>query len=200
MSFLIIFSVLLGIIAGKLSLFSSLAPYLDLISSIALYLMLFGVGLDLGKNKAIWQKLLDFGWKIILIPLGVALGTLIGSAIIGLLIDLPFNHTLAVGAGFGWYSLSGVLLNELVSPELGTIAFLANVFRELIAVMVIPMVALKFGSLATIAPGGATAMDTTLPLVHKSAGAEIALMAVVSGASLTVMVPILVPFLVSISI
>lgn len=200
MSWLIIVSVLSGIVVGKFGLLASLFPYLDLITNLAIVFLLFGVGFELGQDQEIWQKLFGFGWKVILIPLGVALGTLLGSAAISGIVDLPLNHTLAVGAGFGWYSLSGVLLNELVSPELGTIAFLSNVFRELIAVIIIPLVALKFGSLATIAPGGATAMDTTLPIVNKTAGAEVALLAVISGASLTVLVPILVPFLINLGL
>lgn len=197
MSWLIIASVLLGIIVGKIGILAGFIQYIDLISTLALHLLLFAVGIELGRNREIWQRLSNFGWKIILIPLGVALGTLMGSAFISRAIDLPLNHALAVGAGFGWYSLSGVLLNELVSPELGTIAFLSNVFRELLAVMIIPLVAIKFGSLTAIAPGGATSMDTTLPLVNKAAGADIALMAFISGATLTALVPILVPLFVN---
>mgnify|MGYP003757059201 FL=1 len=180
----------MGILAGFIQ-------YIDLISTLALNLLLFSVGIELGRNKEIWQRLANYGWRIILIPLGVALGTLLGSAFISQAIDLPVNQALAVGAGFGWYSLSGVLLNELVSPELGTIAFLSNVFRELLAVIIIPLVALKFGSLTAVAPGGATSMDTTLPFVNKAAGADIALMAFISGATLTALVPILVPLFVN---
>jgi uncharacterized membrane protein YbjE (DUF340 family) len=197
LSLLIIASVLLGIIVGKMGILAGFIQYIDLISTLALNLLLFSVGIELGRNKEIWQRLANYGWRIILIPLGVALGTLLGSAFISQAIDLPVNQALAVGAGFGWYSLSGVLLNELVSPELGTIAFLSNVFRELLAVIIIPLVALKFGSLTAVAPGGATSMDTTLPFVNKAAGADIALMAFISGATLTALVPILVPLFVN---
>lgn len=200
MSWLIIASVLLGIIVGKIGNLAGFIQYIDLVSTFALHLLLFTVGIELGRNKEIWQRLSNFGWRIILIPLGVAVGTLMGSALISRFIDLPLNQALAVGAGFGWYSLSGVLLNELVSPELGTIAFLSNVFRELLAVIIIPLVAIKFGSLTAVAPGGATSMDTTLPFVNKAAGADIALMAFISGATLTALVPILVPLFVNWSI
>ena len=118
MSLLIIASVLLGIIVGKMGILAGFIQYIDLISTLALNLLLFSVGIELGRNKEIWQRLANFGWRIILLPLGVALGTLLGSAFISQAIDLPVNQALAVGAGFGWYSLSGVLLNELVSPEL----------------------------------------------------------------------------------
>lgn len=197
MSWLIIASVLLGIIVGKIGILANFVQYIDLVSTFALNLLLFGVGIELGRNKEIWHRLSNYGLKIILLPLGVALGTLLGTAFISKAIDLPLNQALAVGAGFGWYSLSGVLLNELVSPELGTIAFLSNVFRELMAVIIIPLVALKFGSLTAVAPGGATSMDTTLPLVNKAAGADIALMAFISGATLSALVPILVPLFVN---
>ena len=200
MTWIILGSVVFGIIIGRVGAFDLYIQHIDTLSIFALSLLLFGVGLDLGKNKEVWQRLGQLGWKIILLPFGIALGSLGGAGLISLAIDLPLNHALAVGAGFGWYTLSAVLLNQLVSVELGTIAFLSNVFRELLAVILIPLLALRIGGITAIAPGGATCMDTTLPIVAKAAGSEIALIAFISGVILSVLVPILVPLLISLGI
>lgn len=197
MTLLILGSVILGIIIGKLGLLPLLDASSDLISAIALNILVFTVGLDMGHNREVWQKISRFGWKIIFLPLGIALGSLLGAFCVNFFLNLPTNHALAVGAGFGWYSLSGVMLKEMVSIELGTVAFLANVFRELLAVIFIPILALKLGGLAAIAPCGATSMDTTLPLISRSAGAEMALLGFISGAVLSMLVPMLVPLLVN---
>ncbi|MGI6226658.1 MAG: lysine exporter LysO family protein [Peptococcales bacterium] len=197
MTWIILGSVFLGILLGKIGFLSFLTINLDLVSGVCLNILLFTVGLDLGHNKEVWAKIKAFGWKVLLLPFSIALGSLLGATVISLLISFPLNHGVAVGAGFGWYSLSGVMLKELVNVELGTIAFLANVFREMLAIILIPFVALHFGRIAAVAPGGATSMDTTLPLISKAAGADVALMAFISGAVLSCLVPILVPFLVN---
>lgn len=196
MTWLIMGTILLGIIAGKIGILAYWLPYLDNISSLALAILLFGVGIELGRNKEIWQRLWQTGWKIVLVPAAVIAGTLIGSAIIGLLLEMPMNESTAVGAGFGWYSLSAGLIAKIYNVELGTIAFLANVFRELIAVMTIPFLARYFGGYLPIGPGGATTMDTTLPIINRMCGQEVALVAFISGAILSILVPVLVPLLI----
>lgn len=105
-----------------------------------------------------------------MIPLAVALGSLAGAAVSGLFLDMPVHEAMTVGAGFGWYSLSGLMISQMGNVELGAVALLSNAFREIIAMLIIPLVAAKVGKIAAIAPGGATAMDTTMPLVSKACG------------------------------
>jgi uncharacterized membrane protein YbjE (DUF340 family) len=190
----------LGMLIGKLGIPGFLSENLDLISSAALNILLFTIGLDLGRNKEIWVKIKGFGYRIILLPIGIAIGSILGAAVICLIINYPLNYGTAVGAGFGWYSLSGVILKDLVNVELGTIAFLANIFRELMALITIPFIALHLGGITAVAPGGATSMDTTLPLISKTAGVDVAVLAFISGAVLSGLVPILVPLLVNLPI
>ena len=169
---------------------------MDKITTYALAALLFGVGVDLGKNKEIFVQLKNLGWQILALPFLIAVGSIVGAIIIGLFIGLSSNEAAAVGAGFGWYSLSGVILSKLHSVELGSIAFLANVFRELITIISLPFVVKYFGKLTAIAPGGATTMDVTLPIIKKTAGDETVIPAFFSGAVLSILVPILVPFLI----
>lgn len=43
-----------------------------------------------------------------------------------------------MASGFGWYSLSGILLTESFGPVIGSAAFFNDLARELIAIMLIP--------------------------------------------------------------
>ncbi|MCK4258265.1 MAG: lysine exporter LysO family protein [Halanaerobiales bacterium] len=169
---------------------------LNQISTFALAILLFGIGIDLGGNRKIWQGLKEIGWRIFLVPIAIAIGSIAAAGIGGLLVGLSLNEGTAVGAGFGWYSLSAILISRLYSEEIGAIAFLTNIFRELLTVLMIPFLAKHLGYITSIAPGGATSMDTTLPLIARYTNPQTTLVAFVSGAILSSLVPILVPLLI----
>lgn len=195
LTLVVIGTVIVGIIAGRFIIPPAWRQTLDSLSTVALCLLLFGIGLDLGHHREVWVHLRTGGLRLALIPFGIAFGSLVGAALAAPLLRLPLGHVLAVGAGFGWYSLSGVLLTHLVSAELGALAFLTNVARELMAVVLIAPIAKHLGHTVAVAPSGATAMDTTLPIVARATGAETAVVSFVSGAVLSSLVPLLVPLL-----
>jgi uncharacterized membrane protein YbjE (DUF340 family) len=195
LTLVVIGAVIAGIIAGRFIIPPAWRQTLDGLSTVALCLLLFGIGLDLGHHGEVWAHLRTGGLRLALIPFGIAFGSLVGAALAAPLLRLPLGHVLAVGAGFGWYSLSGVLLTHLVSAELGALAFLTNVARELMAVLLIAPIAKHLGHTVAVAPSGATAMDTTLPIVARATGAETAVVSFVSGAVLSSLVPLLVPLL-----
>ncbi len=197
MTYMIVFSVIIGIFLGLFFLPPKLLEIMDSITTFALAALLFGVGVDLGKNKEIFSELKTLGWHILAIPFLIAIGSILGAIIVGSFIGFTSNEAAAVGAGFGWYSLSGVILGELHSVELGSLAFLSNVFRELITIISLPFIVKYFGKLTSIAPGGATTMDVTLPVIKETAGEEVVIPAFFSGAVLSILVPILVPFLIN---
>ncbi|PRX31125.1 lysine exporter LysO-like protein [Orenia metallireducens] len=193
----IIIIIILGVISGYFIIPTSSLEYLDLISTISLSILLLGVGIDIGRNKEVIADLKRLGFKIMLVPTLIAIGSIAGAILFGILIKLPVNESSAIAAGFGWYSLSAVILTKTYSTDIGALAFLSNVFRELFALVLIPLLAKIGTKLTVIAPGGATTMDTTLPLITKSVNdAEIAIIAFVSGAVLSAFVPILVPLLI----
>ncbi|SHH97655.1 lysine exporter LysO family protein [Clostridium grantii] len=194
MTYIIIISIISGAITGYFFLPESIALHLDAISSISLYVLIFLVGIDVASNKSLIKDLKKLGFKIVLIPMSIIFGSLIGGYFTSLILKLPINTGLAIASGFGWYSLSGVLLTNLCNAEVGTIAFLTNVFRELIAVITIPILATKLNFFTAIAPAGATSMDTTLPLISNSTNSEIAVISFINGAILSTLVPILVTF------
>ncbi|GAB6180273.1 lysine exporter LysO family protein [Desulfotomaculum defluvii] len=199
MTWIILVAVMLGIALGHWVIPEHYIQHMDKITTTALYLLLFAIGVDLGRQKEVWEKLWNMGWRVLLLPILVAVGSIAGASITGLLIGLPFNESSAIGAGFGWYTLSGVLLSEIYNVETGTLAFITNVTRELLSFITVPLVARYIGRLSTVAPGGATTMDTTLPLVTKATDSDMAVIAFINGSILSALVPILVPFFINLT-
>ena len=99
---------------------------------------------------------------------------------------------LAVGSGFGYYSLSSIFITEYKGPELGTIALLSNIIREIATLLLAPWMASVFGRLAPISAGGATTMDTTLPIIIKSCGQDLVIVSIFHGFVVDFTVPFLV--------
>jgi len=168
-------------------------------SMFALYGLMFLVGIGIGADKNSWSVLRNMKIKIFLVPLGVIVGTLAGSAFASLFLpDLKLKEVLAVGAGFGYYSLSSLFITQISGETLGLIALLSNILREILTLLTTPLLVLYFGKLAGIASGGATSMDTTLPIITRYSGKEWSIIAVFSGVVLTLLVPFLVTFILNV--
>jgi uncharacterized membrane protein YbjE (DUF340 family) len=160
-----------------------------------LYALMFFVGSIVGSDRDTWQKIRKINIRIILAPLTVIFGTLGALTLFSTLIPgLSLKESLAIGSGFGYYSLSSVLISNIKGEMLGVIALAANITRELFTLICAPLLAKYFGKLAPIASGGATAMDTTLPVITRFSGKEYAIVGLFSGFVLTLLVPILVTF------
>lgn len=197
MTLFVVVAIITGMILGHWVIPPSATGHLDTITTVALSALVFGVGIDIGARKETWVSLWQMGMRVLLVPVLVALGSVGGALAGGALLGMPFNESAAVGAGFGWYSLSGVLLTKIYSVETGALAFITNVARELIAFLITPVLAAKVGRVVAVAPGGATTMDTTLPLIARVTDSETAVIAVVNGLVLSSLVPLLVPLLIS---
>jgi uncharacterized membrane protein YbjE (DUF340 family) len=190
---------LAGIILGLHSWVPSIVLKHDP-SLYALYILIFFVGAGIGGDKNFIQIIRSINIKYLLVPLTVILGTFIG--ITAYLVCFPKEkiiESLAIGAGFGYYSLSSILISQLSGKAAGIIALLSNISREIFTLLFTPLLARYFGKLAPIVSGGATSMDTTLPVIVKYSGKEYAFVSVFNGIILTVLVPILISFLYSLS-
>lgn len=196
MTIIIILTVVLGIATGYLVFPSDLYFITDYIMDIGLCLLLLFVGIDIGKQKNVLNEIKKMGVTILVIPILIAFGSIVGAMIGGLLFGMPINESGAVGAGFGWYSLAPVILSDY-SSSVSALAFLSNVIREVLAIIGIPLVAKYIGYIEAVAPGGATAMDTTLPIITKYTDSKTAVLAFVSGVALSTLVPIIVPIIIS---
>ena len=108
---------------------------------------------------------------------------------------LGLAESVCVTSGMGWYSLCGIMLTDLAGAKAGTVAFLANLLRELLSFVVIPWIAARLNHYTAIAPAGATSEDTTLAVLIRCTGEEIVVLAVVNGVLCSAAVPFLIRFL-----
>lgn len=167
---------------------------LDLLIQILLCVLVFSAGIDVGVNWPVMQELLRKGHQIIWVPVVITLGTLAGGVIAAYLVGLRVWDTLAIVSAMGWYTLAGPMVTEAAGTSLGTIAFLSNLMREIIAFISIPFVARYFGMLYAVAPSGATAMDSTLPLISRFTNPQVSMIAFFSGFVLSTIPPFLISF------
>ncbi|PWD98573.1 lysine exporter LysO family protein [Marinilabilia rubra] len=166
------------------------------VSTATLYTMMIFVGSGIGSDPRALDILKQTSFHILIVPVIVIVGSIGGSLIIAQFLDnVNSANGMAVGAGFGYYSLSAIIIGKISGGEMGVIALLSNIFREVFTLVAAPLVVKWFGQLGAIVSGGATAMDTTLPVIIKATGKEYAVISIFSGIILSVLVPVLVPLL-----
>lgn len=188
----IIAAVVIGILCGYLGLNETYASSIQNCMTIGLCALLFFVGIDIGRTKGIFDQIKQLGFKVLGIPAIVAVMSLLGGIIAGKILGYNIGQSGVVAGGLGWYTLSAVIIAPY-SAEMSALAFLANVTRELFAIITIPIIAKYIGKIEALAPTGATGMDTLLPVVSKAAGPSMAIVCFLNGFILTVLVPIIVP-------
>lgn len=161
----------------------------------ALCALLLCVGIGIGSDRNIVTKFKSLDVRMALLPLGTVLGTFAGSLVVSFILSgrSPLD-CLAVGSGFGYYSLSSIFITEYKGAELGTIALLANIIREMATLLLSPVLAKVFGPLAPISSGGVTSMDTTLPIIMASSGEQYSAVSIFHGFILDFSIPFLVTF------
>lgn len=165
------------------------------VSAYVLYALMFCVGITLGNDRTLAGRVRRLDPRLALLPVATAIGTLAGAALAApLLAEWSLTDSLAVGAGFGYYSLSSIFIADFRGPELATIALLCNVMREIFTLLAAPLVARWCGPLAAVSIGGATTFDTTLPIITQAAGRPYAVVSVFHGCVLDFSVPFLVTF------
>ena len=192
MIYIAVSALALGIIVGQ-NLFSTEYQYIfNEIVDYSLYILMFSVGISIGMNESILEKIKKYNPTILLVPIGVIIGSLIGGIVCSWLLDMDLIHSIAIAASMGWYSLAGVMLESLVDAQIGTIAFLSSLMREFLAFIMIPILVKYLNSYAAIAAAGATSEDTTLPMLIKYSSEEYIIISVINGVLCSVAVPILI--------
>ena len=190
------FYVIVCIAAGFLVGLAHVVPtdHLDAAILTVLLMLVFGVGLDLGARGDSWRRVRALGSRLWAVPVVSAVGSLAGAAFTaGVIWGYPWREACAFGSAFGWYSLSGPVLSHLAGPEVGGVAFLSDVVRELTALVMIPTVARLLGPSEAVALGGATTMDTTLPILAQATDGDATALAFAHGVVLALIVPVLLP-------
>lgn len=188
---------LAGAAAG--ALVPAIPPLPAVWTTATLWALMAAVGVLVGADPGAFEVLRRAGVRVLAVPLLIMAGSLAGTGLLALVWPgMALREALAVGAGVGYYSLTSVLATELAGETLGVVALLANLFREALTLAVAPVLARLLGPAAPVASGGATAMDTTLPVITRASGRRWAVVAVFSGAVLTVLVPVVVTALLSV--
>ena len=193
-SLIIVGFFVLGIIVGLCHFVPQ--DFLDSdVSYYALCALMFCVGISIGCDTSVLKSFRKVNPRLMFLPVMTIVGTLAGCAAASLVLGhRQFTDCLAIGSGFGYYSLSSIFITEYRGPELGTIALLANICREIFTLLCAPLLARYFGKLAPISVGGATSMDTTLPIITRASGEQFIIVSIFHGFCVDFSVPFLVTF------
>lgn len=182
----------LGVCLGRLDL----APALLMNSRVtfaALCCLLFCVGMSIGSNDNIVSEFRSLNPRLALLPVATILGSFAGSLVAWLFLQYRgVTDCMAVGSGFAYYSISSIFITQYRGAELGTVALLANIYREILTLLIAPLLAKVFGPLAPISSGGATTMDTTLPIISQTCGQQYVVVSLFHGFVVDFSVPFLV--------
>jgi uncharacterized membrane protein YbjE (DUF340 family) len=182
-------------IIGTVASRSGFLPEAAFSADVSLYIllaMLFLVGAGVGGDLKSLGIVRFFWPHALLIPLLTVAGTMAGACLSAPLLNLDLRSCLAVGSGFGYYSLASVLTTEMAGTALGSVSLIANIFRELFCLLATPLLARLLGPLSAVAAAGAPAMDTCLPVISRFTGERFAIIAVFNGLVITMLVPFLI--------
>ncbi|MFP1742601.1 lysine exporter LysO family protein [Lonsdalea quercina] len=189
---------LCGVVFAGFLLGLSQWPFLKFAASggeYALLVLLCLVGIQL-RNSGMTLRQIVINRRGTIIAGVVAVSALCGGALASLLLDLPLKTGLAMASGYGWYSLSGILMTDAYGPVIGSAAFFNDLARELIAIMLIPSL-IQSRRASALGLCGATSMDFTLPVLQRSGGVDIVPPAIVHGFILSLLSPVLIALFVA---
>lgn len=192
----IVLAVVLGMLAGRFVLPPAITDHCGTVINFGLYLLLFMVGIDIGRQGTFLADVKMAGLQVLLVPVAVCLGTLVFAALAGIFLPMGVKDAMAASAGMGWYSLAPTLLAPY-SLSVSAVSFLSNVMREVFSIIAIPFVAKYIGYVECASLPGAAAMDTVLPVVVGATHERITIYSFTSGVVLSLVVPVLVPAIVA---
>ncbi|MFP3014460.1 MAG: lysine exporter LysO family protein [Arsenophonus sp.] len=181
-------ALILGFLIGLIKL-----PFLSNVkygNEVALICLLLLIGCHL-RNSGINIRQVLINLRGTIIAIIVATSALFGGILAAFLLGLPIKVGLAISAGYGWYSLTGILLTEVYGPIIGSIAFFNDLIRELVAIIIIPIIINQFRSIS-LGICGSTSMDFTLLILERNAGTSIVPAAIIHGFVLSLLTPLLI--------
>jgi uncharacterized membrane protein YbjE (DUF340 family) len=192
-SLIILFFFCSGVLLARLGLIPTYLLEHDF-TVYALWLLMLLVGISIGSDRRLGEILRTLRPRVLLLPLATTAGTFAGTALVSLFLTYSVSECMAVGAGFAYYSLSSIFISQYKGAELGTIALISNIARELITLLLTPLLARHLGPLIPISCGGASTMDTTLPVITRYCGKEWIFVSIVHAMILDFSVPFWVIF------
>lgn len=159
-------------------------------SNSMLMALIFLVGIDLSNIK-IGRNWIS--WSVFIVPVVVIVGSILGAFLIKFFINEDIRLLLALSTGFGWFTLSSVLIGGMSGEVHGATALLTDLGRELIAIVLLYLFG-HYQPKVSIAAAGATALDSTLPIVRQTCDFDMLPIAFMSGFILTILAPFFITF------
>lgn len=177
-----------GFLLGKLFADVWLPP--EKASTYALMLLIFLVGMQLGGN-GITLRQVFINKRGVQAAVLITLSGLLGGAVFALVMPgVALSQGLALSSGFGWYSLSGIVITNAYGPVWGSVALVNDMAREFFALAFIPLLMQRHPS-AAVGVGGATSLDFTLPVIKSSGGLAVIPLAISYGFIMNLLPPCL---------
>lgn len=153
--------------ASYLQMFDTVS-YMGLI--VMLCVLLFLVGFDIGSKGGVFETIRTVGFRVLAFPIAAIIGTMLVGTSSCLVMGFTLKESLAISAGFGWYSYAPIVIAG-AGPQYAiasAVSFMHNVMREVSGIIFIPILAKKFGYIESTAVPGSAAMDVCMPIVEHS--------------------------------
>lgn len=163
-------------------------PENSMTALLMLLILLVGIGLK-GSGITLSEVLLNRrGVEMsVVFTIAVLIGGL-GFALI--FSDVSWTKGLALASGFGWYSLSAIVMTDAYGAIWGSVALFNDLIREFFALLFIPVIMRNYPS-AAVGSGGATSLDFTLPIIQQSGGLTVVPLAISFGFIINIVSPVL---------
>lgn len=186
-----VFCVAIGMIIGYLLPADYMPPENTMTALLMILILLVGIGL---KGSGITLKEVLLNRRGVEMSIIFTLSVLVGGLIFALLFtDVSWAKGLALASGFGWYSLSAIVMTDAYGAVWGSVALFNDLVREFFALLFIPVFMRKYPS-AAVGLGGATSLDFTLPIIQQSGGLKVVPLAISFGFIINIVSPVLMVF------
>ena len=153
--------------------------------------------IGLSSSRVMSIKSLIAGGRIgVQAGVSALLGSVIAGSLLSFIFNIRLNTSLAIALGMGWYTFTGPVVALYAGPYYGLLAFLSNFLREQLTFILVPFI--PGSPQALISIGGATTMDDTLPVYVSVLGKDYSVASISNGLLLTILVPIIVPLVLTI--
>ena len=152
----------------------------------------FGMGLE-GKLKAMLR---GAGLGIVLVPLAMVAGSLLAGVVYSFLSPMTLREGLAISAGFGWYTMAPSVIASAGHTMASVVSFLHNVLREMLGIILLPVIAGKIGYIEAITIPGTASTDVCLPIVEQVCSSETVAYSFCTGMLMCITCAALVPLII----
>ncbi|WP_201548579.1 lysine exporter LysO family protein [Psychrobacter fjordensis] len=180
--------VVIGMVIGYFLPANYMPPENTMTALLMILILLVGIGL---KGSGITLKEVLLNKRGVEISVIFTIAVLAGGLTFALMFsDVSWTKGLALSSGFGWYSLSAIVMTDAYGAVWGSVALFNDLVREFFALIFIPVFMRKYPS-AAVGLGGATSLDFTLPIIQQSGGLKVVPLAISFGFIINIVSPVL---------